>query len=150
MGGNEEKTQKAARRFCFHIQRSRVQVSIFLQCICHYRICLPPLISSVATAVKEPTPIPYSVNVLIIDFVGNEGESSWLYRRLLSLPALTHYCMPLCWWYRKSRRRFQREKMWRSHIHRFERVCECVVVLNRRVIAKQAGGKRGGGGIIKH
>jgi hypothetical protein len=62
------------------------------------------------------------------------------------LPALTHYCMPLCWWYRKSRRRFQREKMWRSHIHRFERVCECVVVLNRRVIAKQAGGKRGGGG----
>jgi hypothetical protein len=57
----------------------------------------PPLISSVATAVKEPTPIPYSVNVLIIDFVGNEGESSWLYRRLLSLPALTHYCMPLCW-----------------------------------------------------
>jgi hypothetical protein len=47
-------------------------------------------------AVKEPTPRPYSVNVLIIDFVGNEGESScWLYRRLLSLPALTHYRMPL-------------------------------------------------------
>ena len=49
--------------------------TFFSQSICHYRICLPPLISSAATTVaagNEPTPRPYSVNVLIIDFVGNE------------------------------------------------------------------------------
>jgi len=80
-------------------ETAEYKVSLFLQqSVCLSLSNLSPPINFISgyhstAAVKEPTPRPYSVNVLIIDFVGNDGRRKQLllvavYRRLLSLRLL--------------------------------------------------------------